>query len=99
MVTGDRVPASLGIPADAHRAWLALADVVRRRGPVACEADPDRWWPSLHGRPDEGAVRCCASCPARLPCLAYALAAGERNGLWGGLTGDQRIAVGREQVA
>ena len=43
--------------------------------------------------PDELAVRICADCPARVECLAYALAAGEREGLWGGPTAAERARL------
>jgi WhiB family transcriptional regulator, redox-sensing transcriptional regulator len=33
----------------------------------------------------------CASCPVRLECLEHAIACGERYGVWGGLTSDERL--------
>lgn len=41
---------------------------------------------AVHARPGQG----CWRCPARDPSLAYAVAAGEREGVWGGLLPDQR---------
>ena len=38
----------------------------------------------------------CRRCPVRPPCAAYALAAGESSGVWGGLSEDDRE---REQRA
>ncbi|MBA3289173.1 MAG: WhiB family transcriptional regulator [Acidimicrobiia bacterium] len=32
----------------------------------------------------------CAACTVRAECLAYAIAADERYGVWGGLTQDER---------
>jgi WhiB family transcriptional regulator, redox-sensing transcriptional regulator len=32
----------------------------------------------------------CAGCPVRVECLAYALEQGERFGVWGGATRDER---------
>ncbi len=46
-----------------------------------------------------GAVAGCEVCPARGPCLAYALAADERDGIWGGLTRAERLQVLRADVA
>ncbi|MFD9127115.1 WhiB family transcriptional regulator, partial [Kitasatospora sp. NPDC059571] len=43
-----------------------------------------------HQERDDAAKRVCDDCPVRRPCLAYALAAGERYGVWGGLTEDER---------
>ena len=36
------------------------------------------------------AIRCCAGCAVRATCLAYALAAGEPDGVWGGMTARRR---------
>lgn len=35
----------------------------------------------------------CRACPVRRDCLAWALAAGEPAGVWGGLTADERRVV------
>lgn len=37
----------------------------------------------------------CTRCVVRDPCLSYAVAAGERYGIWGGLTSQERRALGR----
>lgn len=59
-------------------------------GQARCaEADPDRWFPEKGGRVN-AAKRVCAACEIRPECLAYALAAGEPYGVWGGLTGRER---------
>ncbi|HEY1324318.1 MAG TPA: WhiB family transcriptional regulator [Streptosporangiaceae bacterium] len=41
----------------------------------------------------------CAGCPVREACLAYAMAAGEPYGIWGGLTEDERRALRRQRRA
>ncbi|MGC4050639.1 MAG: WhiB family transcriptional regulator [Paludibaculum sp.] len=43
----------------------------------------------------------CDGCPVRNDCLAHALAAGERHGMWGGLQPEERAALlrRRRQVA
>ena len=33
----------------------------------------------------------CESCPARAECLDHAVSSGERHGVWGGLTSDERL--------
>lgn len=51
--------------------------------------------PGERGRAHDGrerrAKRVCASCPVREACLAHALRAHERYGVWGGLTEDERL--------
>ncbi|KSZ60056.1 WhiB family transcriptional regulator [Rhodococcus pyridinivorans KG-16] len=41
------------------------------------------------------AKKVCARCPVREKCLQYALDSGERYGIWGGLTEDERTRVRR----
>ena len=55
------------------------------------------FYPPLHGeRKHERLARerraksVCATCPVRLQCLQYAVAADERYGIWGGLNQDER---------
>jgi WhiB family transcriptional regulator, redox-sensing transcriptional regulator len=42
------------------------------------------------GQPSEPAKVVCARCLVRAECLAYALALGIREGVWGGTTGNDR---------
>jgi len=44
-------------------------------------------------RREQAAKRVCAGCPVRGQCLRYALDAGERYGVWGGLTAAERGQV------
>ena len=77
------------IPEHARDAWLELAGVLAATGPAPCEiGDPEAWWPVRGDSPD--AVAASEGCPAREPCLRYAVAAGERWGVWGGLTAAER---------
>jgi WhiB family redox-sensing transcriptional regulator len=39
----------------------------------------------------------CTRCTVRTDCLSYALDAGERYGVWGGLTAQERRALGRSR--
>ena len=41
----------------------------------------------------EVAKSVCAECTVRQPCLEFALAEGERFGIWGGLTSQERRSV------
>lgn len=82
------------IPPEARTEWLRLAEVLAVEGPAPCEeGDPEAWWPAGRGSPE--AVAGCEVCPARAECLTYALAADEREGLWGGLMPDERRAMRR----
>jgi WhiB family transcriptional regulator, redox-sensing transcriptional regulator len=72
--------------ADNLAEWWALA---------ACQsADPDLFFPISAAGPArvqvERAKAVCAGCPVRSDCLRYALAAGPLQGVWGGLTEEER---------
>jgi WhiB family redox-sensing transcriptional regulator len=41
----------------------------------------------------------CAGCPVRIQCLDYAVASGERYGVWGGLTSDERPGGAQRRVS
>ncbi len=51
-----------------------------------CAVAPDLWFSEDYGP----ALRVCASCPLREPCLEEALACGAPWGVWGGTTPAQR---------
>jgi WhiB family redox-sensing transcriptional regulator len=55
---------------------------------AACVGSWDLFFPE-HGDGD-AAKRICAGCDVRAQCLAHALAAGERHGIWGGTTPGER---------
>jgi hypothetical protein len=64
---------------------------------VPCETDPDRWWPDrrdVDSDETEAAVAACSTCSAVGPCRDYAVAAGERDGVWGALRPEERKAPG-----
>jgi len=42
------------------------------------------------------AKRLCRSCPVRIPCLEHALEQGEKLGVWGGLSEDERKRLWRD---
>lgn len=58
------------------------------------EHDPDLWH-----RNEQQAVRLCAPCPLRRACLRAALVRNETDGVWGGLTRQQRQDLRRAVVA
>ncbi|GAA3172702.1 transcriptional regulator WhiB2 [Blastococcus jejuensis] len=87
------VPAWL-IPPEALTEWRHLAVALEEAGTVPCRgSDPEAWWPDrkhLDAPSTRLAVHGCWRCPAREPCLAYAVAAGEREGVWGGMLPEER---------
>jgi hypothetical protein len=56
-----------------------------------CSRYDGSWWfePASFGK----AIKICSRCPMRPRCLDDALRAGERLGVWGGLTPAQRAAL------
>jgi hypothetical protein len=84
---------ALGVPSDAQDQWRALATALRERGPAACDGalDADAWWPA---KLDDcsTALDLCRICPVRPECAAYAVAARERAGIWGGLSPEERAS-------
>lgn len=59
---------------------------------AACRGtDPNLWFPPRTGTVDVAKAKTiCAGCPARSPCLEYALEHREKQGVWGGLSEKQR---------
>ncbi|NUU24657.1 MAG: WhiB family transcriptional regulator [Streptomycetaceae bacterium] len=75
--------------------WMARA---------ACRhASPELFQDSESGAQDsadarhclETALRMCARCPVRLPCVEWALETGQPQGVWGGCTTAERRAIRR----
>jgi WhiB family transcriptional regulator, redox-sensing transcriptional regulator len=98
----DAGPSQTAIPPQAQEAWSELADVLAATGPAACAiGDPEQWWPIRGASRDKyaDAVAACRVCPARVACLAYAVAAGERHGIWGGLLPRERLQLARPDAA
>jgi WhiB family transcriptional regulator, redox-sensing transcriptional regulator len=71
---------------DTGRGWAARA--------LCVGADPEDSFPSGYD-PAIEARAICAACPARGQCLAYAITADERFGIWGGLDPRQRRTLRR----
>jgi WhiB family redox-sensing transcriptional regulator len=59
--------------------------------------DPDLFFPE-RGASTREAKSVCRSCEVRLECLEYALAHGEKFGIWGGLSERERRRVRRERA-
>jgi hypothetical protein len=61
-----------------------------------CAGYDSAWWfdPPMYST----AVGICRRCEMRSDCLAQALQSGERLGVWGGMTPDQRAALPNAEV-
>ena len=67
------------------------------RARAACRGHDVRVFYPDSEKGSAAALRVCASCPVRAACLEHALAAGERHGVWGGKTEDERRAIRRQR--
>lgn len=104
----DASPVRLGaqvpewpVPAAAVVEWLNLqAAVLQLEGRPVCARDPEAWFASGASGASlvAEAVAACGWCPVRVECLAYAVAAVERQGVWGGSTPEERrVLAGRSR--
>ena len=67
----------------------------RQKG--ACRGlDPDIFYPATDEEAEE-AKAVCEKCAVRKPCLEYALANRERDGVWGGATEKERRRMLRQR--
>lgn len=66
-----------------------LADLSWRDQALCAEVGDDFWFPEKGGT-SLPAKRVCRSCEVRAECLEYALAHGERFGVWGGMSERER---------
>jgi WhiB family redox-sensing transcriptional regulator len=62
---------------------------------AACrDADPELFFPDGDIRSARAQVKTakliCRGCPVRATCLSWALASGQDDGIWGGMTEDER---------
>lgn len=73
----------------ARRRWQIVANC---RG-----VDPDLFFPE-RGASTREAKAVCRGCEVRPECLEYALAEGERFGIWGGLSERERRRVRRQRA-
>ncbi|MFD1930473.1 MULTISPECIES: WhiB family transcriptional regulator [Nonomuraea] len=69
----------------------------RSRRAACLDEDPETFFPiSLHGAGHtqlERAKAICHGCPVRQPCLDYAIATRQADGVWGGTGPDERRAL------
>lgn len=68
------------------------------RDDAACQSlDGENFYPISDTLAEPAKKVCWSRCPVRQDCLTYALEAGERFGVWGGLTEKERRALVRQQ--
>jgi len=48
---------------------------------------------------EDQARQICQACPVRVECAQFALSIGEEHGIWGGMTGKERISLLRRPRA
>lgn len=88
----SRKPVDLGVPEHARREWDALHTAIEESWTTTPCAGPDRdLWQGSQGEQKRAANR-CYDCSALALCDAYADAADERMGVWGGITARERGA-------
>lgn len=61
---------------------------------LCAQTDPEAFFPAKGGS-SAAAKRVCGSCDIQAACLAWALATGERHGIWGGLSDTERRRLTR----
>lgn len=67
------------------------------RHSAACHGiDPDVFYPA-DDDPADDAKAICNVCPVRTPCLEWALATREKEGVWGGATERERRRIIRQR--
>lgn len=89
----------LGIPPEAAPAWVSLTCALDRLaeqgGRPVCATRPDQWSADARASARSDAAEACTYCPALHPCAAFADAADERHGVWGGIDRARRPAKER----
>lgn len=82
--------ADVDSPVEARQALLDLLDaLVDEDGyPITapCHEAPDEWFPGKGDQANYQKDVCAMLCPAQAQCLAYALIAGEKHGVWGAVS-------------
>ena len=69
--------------------WMARA--------LCAQTDPEAFFPERGGSTRQAKI-ICRRCEVRKECLTYALAAGERYGVWGGMSEQERNKWRKQQA-
>lgn len=75
---------------------LAAANLTWRKHAACSGLEPEVFYPVSEEQAEE-AKAICRECPVREPCLDYALANRERDGVWGGATERERRRMIRQR--
>ena len=67
-------------------------------GGTACRKDPDLFW-SLNEQDIDAAKKLCRKCPLLIGCRKFAITDNQNEGVWGGLSPDERRKVKRAERA
>ena len=79
----------ISIPVTEDKSWQDLANCLG--------GDPDVFFPA-RGASTREAKEVCGGCVVREDCLEYALANGEKFGIWGGMSERERRRIRRQRA-
>ena len=77
---------------------LLSVSAPRLTGALCAEIGGDGWFPEK-GESIAQVRAICAECPARLPCLQWAIDHEEQHGIWGGLSLAERRRLHKRRAA
>jgi WhiB family redox-sensing transcriptional regulator len=90
------------IGALASLVYVELTEQIRENDGAPCENAPDMFFIEKGDRMGPEKIRVakelCGLCPMKQLCLEYALEANEQDGIWGGLTRNERNALTRKRI-
>jgi hypothetical protein len=75
--------------------WLFIRKI-QSASPVPCEEHPDFFYPEDYPEAKLRAVvtayakRLCKTCPVQKDCFTYAVESGQKHGIWGGTSPNER---------
>jgi WhiB family redox-sensing transcriptional regulator len=82
--------------------YKELTAQIVEEGSVPCQEAPEAFFLDKGDRQGPEKIRMskllCSGCSVRLLCLEYALEAGEEDGIWGGLTRNERNSLKRNGI-
>lgn len=82
--------------------YKELTAQIVEEGSVPCQQAPEIFFLEKGDNQGPEKIRMskelCAECPVSMLCLEYALEAGEDDGIWGGLTRNERKSLKRNRI-
>ncbi|UYP21111.1 WhiB family transcriptional regulator [Rhodococcus sp. Z13] len=85
----------LYLPPPVTEQWDWQLDAACRDADASLFFHPDNERGAAREERTASAKKVCARCPVREKCLQYAVESGERHGVWGGLTEEERTPLRR----